>query len=55
MSHKKHEVDIDHQFHRYDGAGDRFQDFHNPGRWRPDQTADTCDKLFAYFDAQLKS
>ena len=55
MSHSKHEVDIDHQFHRYDGAGHGFQDFHNPSRWRPNQTADSCDKLFAYYDSQLES
>ena len=46
---------IDHEFHRYDGAGHGFQDFHNPERWRPDQTADAWAKLFTYFDARLKA
>ena len=55
MSHSKHEVDTDHQFHRYDGAGHGFQGFHHPDRWRPDQTADSWDKLFVYFDVRLKS
>ena len=30
MSHSKHDVDIDHQFHRYDGAGHGLQDFQTP-------------------------
>ena len=55
MSNSKQEVDIDHKCHRYNRAGDGFQDFHNPDRWRPDQTADSWDKLFVYFDVQLKS
>ena len=30
MSHSKHDVDIDHQFNRYDGAGHGPQDFQTP-------------------------
>ena len=55
MSNTKHEVDTYHQFHHSNGADHGFQDFHNPDRWRPDQTADSWEKLFAYFDARLKS
>lgn len=49
------EAGIDHEFHRYDGAGHGFQDFTNEERWRPEQTEDSWKKFFAYFDARLKA
>jgi len=48
------EAGIDHEFHRYDGAGHGFQDFGNEERYRPEQTMDAWEKFFGYFDARLK-
>jgi len=45
---------VPHEFHSYDGAGHGFQDFVNKKRFRPDQTADSWEKLFAFLDRILK-
>ena len=45
---------VAHQFHRYDGAGHGFQDFHNPERFHATAAADAWDKLLAFFDTELK-
>ena len=44
---------IAHEFHRYDGAGHGFQDFVNEDRYRGDATADSWDKLLAFFADRL--
>ncbi len=44
---------IEHEFHRYDGAGHGFQDFVNEERYRKEATADSWDKLFAFFADRL--
>jgi carboxymethylenebutenolidase len=45
---------IAHDFHSYDGAGHGFQDFHNPERYRKQQSDDAWKKLIAFFDRTLK-
>ena len=45
---------IEHEFHRYDGAGHGFQDFVNEERFRKEATADAWEKIFAFFDRNLK-
>ncbi len=45
---------VDHEFHRYDGAGHGFQDFNNADRYREAAAADAWEKLFAFLDARLK-
>ncbi len=47
-------VGVDHEFHRYDGAGHGFQDFNNAGRYREAAAADAWEKLFAFLDGHLK-
>ncbi len=44
---------IAHEFHRYDGAGHGFQDFVNEERYRKEATADSWDKLLAFFSDRL--
>ena len=44
---------VEHEFHRYDGAGHGFQDFVNEDRYRRDATADSWDKLLAFFADRL--
>ena len=45
---------VEHEFHRYDGAGHGFQDFVNKERYREAATADSWEKVFAFFDTKLK-
>jgi carboxymethylenebutenolidase len=44
---------VAHEFHRYDGAGHGFQDFVNEERYRKEATADSWDKLLAFFADRL--
>ena len=44
---------VPHEFHRYDGAGHGFQDFHNPDRYRETQAEDAWKKLTAFLDRTL--
>ena len=45
---------IEHEFHRYDGAGHGFQDFVNQERYRKEATDDSWAKVMAFFDRNLK-
>tara|TARA_B100000700_G_scaffold217304_1_gene239064 strand:- start:535 stop:1242 length:708 start_codon:yes stop_codon:yes gene_type:complete len=47
------ELDIDHEFHRYDGCGHAFQNFHNPQGYRAAATADSMKKMFKWLDKRL--
>jgi len=42
----------DYAFHRYDGAGHAFFNWHNK-RYRPDQALDGWEKVFAFFAGHL--
>ncbi len=44
---------IEHEFHRYDGAGHGFQDFVNEERYRKEATADAWAKILAFFADRL--
>ncbi len=44
---------VEHEFHRYDGAGHGFQDFVNEERYRKEATADSWNKLLAFFSDRL--
>ena len=46
---------IEHEFHRYDGAGHGFQDFVNEERYRKDATEDSWAKVMAFFERRLKT
>jgi len=46
---------IEHEFHRYDGAGHGFQDFVNQERYREAATEDSRAKVMAFFDRTLKT
>jgi carboxymethylenebutenolidase len=45
---------IEHDFHRYDGAGHAFQNFLAEERYRPEATADSWAKTIAFLDRTLK-
>ena len=45
---------VEHQFHRYDGAGHAFQSFDNPERYRPEASEDAWEKALAFFAGELK-
>ena len=45
---------VEHDFHRYDGAGHGFQDFNDANRYRKEQSDDAWQKLMAYFEKTLK-
>ena len=45
---------VEHEFHRYDGAGHGFQDFNDDNRYRAEATVDAWAKLFAFFNGRLK-
>ncbi len=45
---------VPHTFHRYDGAGHGFQDFHNPERYRKRQSEDAWGKAIEFLDGKLK-
>jgi carboxymethylenebutenolidase len=42
------------EFHRYDGAGHGFQDFHNVERFRQAQSEDAWDKALTFLERNLK-
>ncbi|MDH3318445.1 MAG: dienelactone hydrolase family protein [Betaproteobacteria bacterium] len=44
---------IEHVFHRYDGAGHAFQSFNNPERYRPEASEDAWRKALAFFAEKL--
>ncbi len=48
-------ADVTYEFHRYDGAGHGFQDFHDSNRYRKEQSEDAWDKAIAFLDQHLKS
>jgi len=45
---------VSYAFHRYDGAGHGFQDFHDPDRFRQEQSEDAWQKAIAFLDTHLK-
>ena len=47
------ELGIAHEFHRYDGCGHAFQNFHNPQGYRAAATADSTAKMFAWLEKNL--
>lgn len=47
------EAGVPHEFHRYDGAGHGFQDFHNPDRYREAQSEDAWEKIDAFLGKTL--
>ncbi|MFT7245289.1 MAG: carboxymethylenebutenolidase, partial [Candidatus Azotimanducaceae bacterium] len=46
---------IDHEFHQYENAGHGFQDFHNPDRYRPEQSEDAWARLFEFLRRHLQA
>ena len=42
------ELGIEHEFHCYEGAGHAFQNFTNPGHYRPAATTDSMTKMFSW-------
>jgi carboxymethylenebutenolidase len=48
------EAGVEHEFHRYDGAGHAFQNFPNPDRYREAQSEDAWEKVLAFFGRTLK-
>ena len=46
---------VEHEFHRYDGAGHGFQDFVNEERYRKEATEDSWAKVMAFFERKLKT
>ena len=44
---------VPYVFHRYDGAGHGFQDFHNAERYRKTQSEDAWAKVLAFLGASL--
>jgi carboxymethylenebutenolidase len=49
------EAGVPHEFHRYDGAGHGFQDFHAPERFRRQQSEDAWQKAIGFLDRNLKN
>jgi carboxymethylenebutenolidase len=45
---------VDHEFHRYDGAGHGFQDFVNDERFRREATVDSWARIMAFFARELE-
>ncbi len=45
---------VAYEFHRYDGAGHGFQDFHDTNRFRQAQSDDAWEKAIAFLDRRLK-
>jgi carboxymethylenebutenolidase len=45
---------VPYDFHRYDGAGHGFQDFHDPERFRKAQSDDAWEKAIAFLAQHLK-
>jgi len=48
------EAGVSYEFHRYDGAGHGFQDFHDQNRYRKAQSEDAWGKAIAFLDRHLK-
>lgn len=46
---------VSYEFHRYDGAGHGFQDFHHPERFCEKQSEDAWEKTIRFLDRNLKS
>ena len=46
---------IEHEFHRYDGAGLGFQDFVNEERYLKEATEDSWAKVMAFLERKLKT
>ncbi len=44
---------VAHEFHRYDGAGHGFQDFHAPDRFRPGPSEDAWSKALDFLGRHL--
>ena len=44
---------VEHEFHRYDGAGHAFQNFPSPERYRETQSEDAWEKVLAFMAAKL--
>lgn len=44
---------IEHEFHRYDGAGHAFQNFLNDDRYRPDQSKAAWNKILGFLGQKL--
>jgi carboxymethylenebutenolidase len=47
------EAGVAHEFHRYDGAGHGFQDFHDEAKYRREQSEDAWDKSIDFLNRQL--
>ena len=47
------ENNIEHMFHRYEGAGHGFQSFERPERYREEATQDSSEKMWAYMLEKL--
>lgn len=45
---------VSYEFHRYDGAGHGFQDFHNADRFCEEQSRDAWQKAISFLDRNLK-
>ncbi|MEN8162200.1 MAG: dienelactone hydrolase family protein, partial [Myxococcota bacterium] len=45
---------VSYEFHRYDGAGHGFQDFHSEERFREKQSEDAWEKAIRFLDRNLK-
>lgn len=45
---------IEHQFHRYDGAGHGFQDEYAKDRYNKEASEDAWGKALAFFNSKLK-
>ncbi|MGQ4809541.1 hypothetical protein NKDENANG_02959 [Candidatus Entotheonellaceae bacterium PAL068K] len=45
---------VEHEFHRYDGAGHGFQDFVNPERYCKEAAEDAWERVLSFFDCNLK-
>ena len=45
---------VEHEFHRYDGAGHGFQDFTDEDRYRRQASDDAWEKVLAFLGSQLK-
>lgn len=48
------EAGVDHEFHRYDGAGHGFQDFTDDNRYRKEATEDSWTRVLAFLEGNLK-
>ena len=44
---------VEHEFHRYDGAGHAFQNFLNPDRFRPGPSQDAWNRILSFLGNRL--